>query len=439
MRWLDPVECLAARECLQRGNALEAAQLLLSSPQKNHLAARRLLLEINKELIEQAVEAYGRGDILVAWENINCARQCTELDAKAAALREKIAREAAELRKQQEWRRNRLRQARAWADQGRVRSAIGLLKPLTGEGEGRRLRIDLDERLARFERYVQQCRELLDQGELTAARKKLTMAQAINTTDPLICQLENELRQAEASKSPKEQLAESRRVLIDRSVSFALGDHALVVSRQEIVVGNPLGESVNVPIQSRLHRRHVLIVRDRGCYGLVPYAGCKTLVNGDPLTDPRQCGDGDVIELGGPQCRWTFSHPVAASTTAVLEQAASATACARTPDGVEFRRIVLLDDTIEIRPKSPAHLVLPELPCRSLTFRWSPAGLVADARDGTLVVETADGPTEDTASGLAVPSRLAIHDEVDEAELLGRAFVGDNSSELFCLNIHGPF
>jgi len=125
--------------------------------------------------------------------------------------------------------------------------------------------------MARFQPYLHECREHLARGNLTAARKRLKMAQAIHADDPEVVPLDKELRQAELSKSPPPGQAAPSRPLTQRSMRFALDDHALVVSEQEIVIGNPLGESVPVPIQGRLHRRHVLLLRDRGQYAANPH------------------------------------------------------------------------------------------------------------------------------------------------------------------------
>ena len=138
MRWLDPADCLAAEECLKAGNALEAAQLLLGSPHRRHRAARRLLLAIGDRLIEEAGDAYRRGDVLVAWEMIDCAGHCAELGAQAAALRDEIAQKRQELEKQQEWRDKRLERASAWAQQGRRQAQTPSRTSLYGRGNNER-------------------------------------------------------------------------------------------------------------------------------------------------------------------------------------------------------------------------------------------------------------------------------------------------------------
>ena len=71
MRWLDPVDCAAARDCLERGNVREAAKLLLNSPHRRHRAARLLLLDISTRLVEEAAQAFGRGEIHAAWTGRN--------------------------------------------------------------------------------------------------------------------------------------------------------------------------------------------------------------------------------------------------------------------------------------------------------------------------------------------------------------------------------
>ena len=436
MQWLDPTDCRAARECLDQGNPIEAARILLNSAHREHRAARLLRLEINRVLVAQAKAAHAGGETEAAWEFIQCARRCADISPDAAVLECQIADDVAELKRQRQWAEGRLQQAEQLAGQGRVPSAIELAAALDMTPDAVRLRGDFAERMAKLARYAAECRQHLAHGQLTAARRKLKMARVIHAEAPEVLQLENELRRDEQRQSPAVAPRSASRPITERSISFGLDDYGLVVSATEVVIGNPLGESVQIPIKAKLHRRHVLVVRDRGRYRLVPYSGCATRVNGSEISDATALRHGDTVELGGPHCRWTFLIPVAGSATAVLEQAELAGGGVHTAAGRQYRRVWLLDDRLEVRRCGPAHLILPELACESLCMRWTPAGLTAEVAQGTLRVEggLADAPT--APSGLWVPGRVVIERELSEAEWLGRALEEGAPPDVLRLRIH---
>src|SRR5258708_1608151 len=131
MRWVDPIEWAAARECLGGGHAVEAAPPLVPSAQRDHPGARPLFFGINGRLGAPAAQDVDRGDVLVAWEAIQGAEQCAALQGAAAALKQRIARDRAEFQKNQAWYEQRLQEAKAWAEAGRVHSALHRLDPLT--------------------------------------------------------------------------------------------------------------------------------------------------------------------------------------------------------------------------------------------------------------------------------------------------------------------
>jgi hypothetical protein len=226
-----------------------------------------------------------------------------------------------------------------------------------------------------------------------------------------------------------------------RSLSIALGDHALVVLQHEVVMGNLRGESIQIPIQARIHSRHTLLVRDRGRCLVVAYPDRTTLVNGDPVAVPRLLAHGDVIELGIPDCRWRFLLPVNGSSTAVLEPATPSCAWAQTPDGTRFRRVILLHEAADIRPQPPGHLILTELPCECLRLRWTASGLVAEAECGRLTIQCGDKTSTDTCPLVGVPGELTIVSDLSEAERLARAFRlrGREVGDQLVLRVRDPF
>ena len=177
---------LGGPRCPSGGQPPRSGAGITEIARRNHRAAQQLLREIATQLVREAEAAYIRGDLLAAGENINCARECAELGAEGESLRLKINSELEELRKQQQWQSQRLAKVRAWADQGRVKSAIGLLKPLSADGDVQRLEIDLRERLDQLERYLREGHDYLASGELTAARQRLRMAQKIHAADPRV-------------------------------------------------------------------------------------------------------------------------------------------------------------------------------------------------------------------------------------------------------------
>ncbi len=442
MAWLDPVECEAARDCLEKGNVLEAARLLIESPQREHKAARRMLLEIGQRLVERALEANERGDATAAWEALTRAEQCAALSPEAAALRDKLARERAEQEQQQAWHDERLGQARQWADEGRVRSALGKIEALTDTPDVQRCRQDWEEQLARFERYLQECREHKDQGDVQFARQRLKLAQDIMPGDPEVLRLAKELRDLEPV--PKEIPRPISRPINHRSQGFALGSDTLVLLAHEVVIGTRRGDGVHIPIMGPLHSRHAVILRKHGRYRLVPCLDrhgqvCDVRISGEPVKDIRALHDGDVLELGGSQCAWMFRLPVPDSTTAVLEPAKLSSDGVRTPDGSEFRRVVLLGERLRVSATLPAHVVMPSFPCEALILNWANDGLTAQVQGGTLTVEDATDDVVSPEGAILVPGRLVVRLELDEAERLGRAFTGCDLSEEFRLAVRDPF
>jgi hypothetical protein len=441
MKWLDPVVCRMAREYLEQGHPFEAARHLLDSPHCTHRTAKTMLVEISGQLVELARIAEQAVDITAAWKAIEMANKCVELHGEAAIMRNRVQRQKDEQdqqKEEQDQRRKshekRFKQAACLAEEGHLRSAMELLDQTSDRPDAQRLKRNLKQQQSRFERYLRECGELLENGDVTAARVRLDKARAIDATDPHLLKLEQSLRDAVADQpaQPRRPTTPSQ-PLRDRT-SFALADHALIVSLPEIVLGNPLGESVQVPIQARIHKRHALIVRDHQCYRVIPLADCDVSVNGNPVYGDRDLDDGDVVQLENEHCEWRFRRPVSDSTTALLEQVQPGGSAVHTPDGSQFRRVVLAGDEIHIGRTPPAHLVVPHLPCESLVLTWTDDGLVMRA-DGASV--TVDGDV--STNVVQIPSCLEISADIDEAERLGREFVGDGALDELRLEVINPF
>lgn len=90
MTWLDPPECDAARQCLEEGNPVEAARVLLRSKYREHRAVRGLLLEIGRRLSESAERQFQAGHLEAAAQTVELAGQCAALDGSAVALQQRI-------------------------------------------------------------------------------------------------------------------------------------------------------------------------------------------------------------------------------------------------------------------------------------------------------------------------------------------------------------
>jgi hypothetical protein len=352
---------------------------------------------------------------------VECARACAALQGEAAALRERLARIRAEDEKQRAWHDQRLRQAQGLADEGRLRSALGLLGGLTGEPAVHRLRADCGERLARFERYLRECREHLDRGEVVAARGQLARARTILPDDPELMGLAERLQPARPPEGASMTAAHLARPIYNRSQGFALADQALAVLAPEAVIGNPLDDTVHLPMQARIHRRHARLVRERGHYRVEPCsARCAVRVNGRLVERAQRLHGGDRLGLGKAPCEWVFRLLLAGSLTAVLE-ADPAAPSVWTPAGQDFRRVVLLDEAVSIRPRGPAHLLWPDLPCDLLLFRWRAGSLMVEVEGGSLAVEAGGAESDESPTPRLLPTRLTIRAVLDEAERLGRS------------------
>jgi len=89
--WLDPRCCTAAREYLRHGSPVQAAQVLLESPDGDHRSVRLLQLRVSRELVEMAARDFRAGRISAAHDAIELAGRCGALTGEARSLRDEIA------------------------------------------------------------------------------------------------------------------------------------------------------------------------------------------------------------------------------------------------------------------------------------------------------------------------------------------------------------
>ena len=206
MNLFDPYHCRVARDLVAKGQHLDAVRLLSQSPDRDHRAARQLLAECQPRLIE----SIGQSAEAMLWDRaaelLEAAALCGELPVEAVALKDRVL--AGQRRAHEQ--AQRLEQARDWARQGRVVSALDLLRPLEGHADaaGRDARVvldvqaDLEERLSRGERYLAEAAELLDRGLLPAARDRLDRARETHANHPRLAALEERHRRVLAEQSP---------------------------------------------------------------------------------------------------------------------------------------------------------------------------------------------------------------------------------------------
>ncbi len=476
MNLFDPFDCRVARDLVAQGQDLDAVRLLSRSPDRDHRAARQLLAESQPRLIQRA----GHAAEAMLWDRatelLEAAALCGELPVEAVALKERMLAEQRRANEQAQ----RLEQARDWAEQGRVVSAIDLLRPLERDTDaaGRDVRAELEERLSRGERYLAEAAELLDGGLLPAARERLDRARETHANHPRLATLEERYRRvlaeqsplpvaiprptdpgslpplvsfvaptkpAEAAscssptRSPPSPVAASPSPAAHTPPRFLVNDELLVITTEEAVIGNARGKGVDVPLLANVHSRHALVVRHRRDYQLVALPNCPTFVNGEPLTGTTLLADGDVIQFGPPGCLWRFLRPVPHSATALFESVGSLASSIPLPGTdsrqVNCQRFAMLADELCLTPGEDGHHSLPKLPARELRLQSSPTGITLRATEAVVFIERPDDTERLDDSPLNWPSRLLIYTTLDEAELLRRSLLGQHTPDEMTLTL----
>ncbi len=206
MNLFDPYHCRVARDLVAKGHDLDAVRILSQSPDRDHRAARQLLAQSQPRLIQWA----GQAAEVMLWDRavelLEAAALCGELPIEAFALKERVLVGQRRAYEQAQ----RVEQAKDWAEQGRVVSAIDLLRPLEGNADVAvrddravlDVQADLAERLSRGERYLAEAAELLDHGLLPTARERLDRARETHANHPRLAALENRYRRVLTEQSP---------------------------------------------------------------------------------------------------------------------------------------------------------------------------------------------------------------------------------------------
>jgi tetratricopeptide (TPR) repeat protein len=439
MVWLDPRECIAARDALRQGNPTEAARLLVASRNPQHRAVRALLGEISRSLAEEARKHFEARRLEEAKDTLDLAGRCMVLDGEALALQRQIVAALDEHQQQEAWASAQLDQARRLAEHGRLQTALDVLRTLAAHPKAAPLRNEVEQQLGSLRRHLEACRQSLQAGQAQVAYRHWQQARSIAPEDPQVAELSGMIaRTLSADSGSSEQVAAVR----ERAQRFVLDDLALVVSTGEVVLGTPRGDGVHVPLYGPLHGRHAVILRDRHGWQLVPCRdrhgnACPAWVGGQKADGPCRLVDGSLIQLGSTEGAWRFRLPVPGSATAVLEPAPGSPPCV-SAGRRRLARVVLLDEELRVRPAPPAHLVLPDLPCKEFLLRWREGGLEWGVDGGNGRVEL-DGRTLDQGdSQLRLPCRLIIEPQLDEAELLGREVAGCGPASRLVLELTDP-
>ena len=482
MNLFDPYHCRVARDLVAKGHDLDAVRILSQSPDRDHRAARQLLAQSQPRLIQWA----GQAAEVMLWDRavelLEAAALCGELPIEAVVLKERVLVGQRRAHEQAQ----RVEQAKDWAEQGRVVSALDLLRPLEGHADVAvrddravlDVQADLEERLSRGERYLAEAAELLDHGLLPTARDRLDRARETHANHPRLAALENRYRRVLAEQSPlpvvvpqppapdrlpplasfvapivpvggtprpsgdegtRTDEASLRRGEVRVPPRFLIDDELLVITTEEAVIGNARGRGVTVPLLANVHSRHALVVRHRGDYQLVGLPNCTTLVNGEPLTGTRLLTDGDIMQFGPPGCLWRFSRPVRNSAAALFESVGSLASSIPLPGAdsgqIHCQRFAMLADELVLTPGDDGHHSLPELPARELRLRASPTGITLRATEAVVFVERSDNYERLDDAPLNWPSRLLIRTTLDESELLRRSLLGQPTPDEMSLTL----
>ncbi|MCL6501173.1 MAG: hypothetical protein K6T86_00720 [Pirellulales bacterium] len=484
MRWLDPPECTAAQDALERGNLVEAASVLLACPHQGHRRVRQLLTEISAKLIRHAREEFAAAQTNAAQTNaaqtnaaqtnaaqpvarwdlprleaaartLELAARCAALNQDGLAIQQRIAEAQQQHRDAQQRLHRRLTKAQEYLAVGRLDTALEVIAAvptsevdadlLERSPQAAELREECTRRLRHFERHVQHCRAALEQQQIAAARRHWEECRKLYPTHRAVQELENQLAQAASQRSASGiQHQQPPLAVTNRSQTWLLGNWALVLSASQAVVGTTRDPEVQVPILGKLHARHALLYRDATGWHLNPCRDkknrlCPVIINGRKLDAPARLRPRDTILFGDGNCAWQFTQPVQDSGTVVLE-AQLGTQALIWANGHQLKRLVLMADRLVVRPASPAHVVVPTLPANSLEFCWTSHGLEWRVEHAVASLDALDQPipahvlaqrhraqlspkqisAEQAERLVYLHARLQLEPDMDEAERLDR-------------------
>lgn len=444
MGLLDPVECKAARDYLKQGCPVEAARILLAARNPGHRAVRHLLVEVGRQLVEQARREVGNEQWEAAKNTLELAARCVALDGQGLELRNRVEAALAEQRAKEEAVRReqanlaeRFAEAKELVELGEFVAALQILEELRARGipeaEERVNRVNLLRE--RFLRAVEECRNAVLVGDGGLARQFWEQAKGLCPKAPEVKRLAAELAKLAGSTRP-----ESHRPIPirDRSQRLLLGEIAPMVLAEEVALGSPQGEDVQLAILGRVHRRHAILARDRHGWQIVACRDkygepCPIRVDGHSVDGVARLHDGNIVQLGNEGCLWRFRLPVQDSLTAIWEALPDSHGDIVCPGGRLSKFVILFAEELSIRGAAPAHLILPGLPCGRLVLRWQDGGLHWFVEGGSPWMEIPTMTWHREDSQVYVPSRLTIEAELSEVERLGRAFMKEEPKDRMTL------
>lgn len=433
--FLDPIECKQATDLLRKDAPLQAAQVLLKVSQPGHRRVQQLLIEVQRILIEKGEAFWKEGQKEAAYEYLKVASQCGQLPGEAQELWNQIEAERRKRQSEEQWQQQRLQQVQELLQEGRLQTVENILQALPN-AEALPIQKDLKIWRERLETYLQQAHAYLSAGNHRAARECYRKAHRISPRDPAVIALGESLTVPEPQR---ERPGGESRPICDRETVFALGGLGVVLSASELTVGRP-GDGVQLPLWGKLRTRHARLVQARGRWQIVPYCDsqgvpCEISVAGQRVTGPVILRLGDTIRFGEDGGRWRFVQPVAGSATAILEGDSTGPGSPLIRGSAQRRFILLIDECI-LAAEPLAHLIVRDLPCHSLTLRWTAEGLTYEVSGGRGSTLLPDGSyAADDPPRVYLPGELHIEEMLDEAEWLGRMMTSPQTSQDWCLPI----
>lgn len=193
----DPMEVAAAKDALRAERFLEAAMILMSSPQAEHRSVRLMLQELQPRLVlEASAPLYQNPE--AASIRLDWAEKCGAYSADVAAKAQQIAQQIEEYRARKRHENLQMEKSLHFAAQGRVVTA--LIFPAEQSLQADDLRADLTERQERFARYLANCSAYLEREEYRAAKACWLKAKEVIPNHPELLVLQGRFPVADTAQ-----------------------------------------------------------------------------------------------------------------------------------------------------------------------------------------------------------------------------------------------
>jgi len=202
----------------------------------------------------------------------------------------------------------------------------------------------------------------------------------------------------EFSKQPFRPIVAADRGLVIRNQLF-------VVFSPSVTFGSAHGNA-DIRFYRNLRSLHATVQRTSAGYQLVAHPKCQVEVSGTNLQASHNLRHNDRVILGPRGVHFTFLQPIETSHTALLEFDLADAAALAYPAIPGISECALMDADIFIRPREPAHFVVPNLPCRQLHLSWYSSQLVANLDNGYWLHY---GATQNLPRPLCFGDTLAFH------------------------------